>query len=137
MWQRNYVDLNLNEKTIYTMKNCYMLAIGLLFGFACHAQEDKNNGLKVVRTEPNGIVIYEAQGVETVEAKPATPQVVEREAAPTFLQLTIPELEVRLYQINMKLQLAKDEEDPERIAIYEEHVRQTTERIEALKKDNK
>lgn len=113
-----------------------MLAVGLLFGFACHAQEGKNNGLKVVRTEPNGIVIYEAQGVETVEAKSATPQVAEREAAPTFEQLTIPELEVWLYQVNVKLQLAKDKENAEDIAVYEEHVRRASERIEALKKNN-
>ncbi len=113
-----------------------MLAASLMFAVVCQAQEGKSSDPKLVRTESNGVMIYEAQGVEKVEKLPLKPQ-VERQAAPTFLELTVPELEERLYHINLKLQLAKDKEDAEGIATYEEHVKQTTERIQALKNGNK
>ncbi len=105
-----------------------MLAAALVCAFVSHAQETKS-APKLVRTEPNGVMIYEAQGVESVEATPVRPVVVERQQAPTFEQLSKAELQDRLHDVERKLQLARDEEDPERIATYEQEKTRVTERI--------
>ncbi|AWH85373.1 hypothetical protein HYN59_09720 [Flavobacterium album] len=107
-----------------------MLAAALMLTLVCHAQESKS-ALKVVKTEPNGVVIYEAQGVERPLDAPA-PQVV-REAAPTFLELSQSELETRLYDVDRKLTLAKERQDAESISVYENEKQRVLERIEVVK----
>lgn len=109
-----------------------MLAVTLMLAFVCHAQENKS-GVKVVRTEPNGVVIYESVGVANPQEASATPFVQVREAAPTFLELSQSELESRLYDVDRKLTLAREEEDPERITVYEQEKQRVLQRIEAVK----
>lgn len=108
-----------------------MLVAILAFAFTCQAQEDKGKG-KLVRTEPNGVEIYEAPGVVRPEDAVITAQPIVRTPAPTFLELSKSELETRLYDVERKLTLAREEEDPERIAVYEDEKQKTLDRIEAV-----
>jgi uncharacterized protein YqiB (DUF1249 family) len=113
------------------MKKCYVLIAALFFTLASQAQEAKKSG-KVVRTEPNGIVVYEAQGVEAVEEVRVVPQPIVRQEAPKFSELTVPELEERLRHTDAKLAKAIEDENAEAVERYTAGREEVLERIKLL-----
>jgi hypothetical protein len=111
------------------MKRKYMLLAILMIGFASYSQEDSRVG-KVVRTEPDGVVIHEAAGVDRPQDNLTVTTAV-REQAPALFDLSIDDLRLRLEQIQGKLNQVKleDSENAEQIYLYEQQVQEVKNRI--------
>lgn len=112
------------------MKKKYLIVMILMNVFLAHAQESGQK-IKNPHTQPNGVVVYEAPGVEKVQdVKPVVPA----RTAVTLSDLSLQELEERLYFIDEKIKKEKQEgSGPHQITLYEEQRKLTAERIRVVK----
>lgn len=103
--------------------------------FLSYAQENGKAG-KIVRTEPNGVIVHEAAGVEGAQAitKKADAAIATERVAPSLTDLSVTELEERLNYIDKKLAHEKENgNDQEQLDIYIEQRKAVEERIKVVK----
>lgn len=107
-----------------------MLIVACMCAIASYGQESKSSG-KVVRTEPNGVVVYEAKGVQGKSNRKVAAPVV-RSSAPTLDELSLEELKERLYHIEQKLEKAQEDGNSEDVSRYKEARKTVVSRIEEI-----
>lgn len=113
------------------MKRRYITVISIMFACFSYAQE-KGSGT-ILRVEPNGVVVHKPVDVEhTLGIKPEPVSPKEKKARPvrTLEDLSLEELEERLYHIDLKMENSEPSDDFNR---YKEQKQLTEDRIRNIK----
>ncbi len=121
------------------MKRIHLAVISLMCGVFAYSQE-KNSGT-ILRVEPSGIVVYKPVDMEQtlgIKSEAVVP-VTEERIVPvrTLDDLSVEELEERLYYIELKLEKAINEDNTDDIIRYKEEKQQTEARIQNNKQKTK
>lgn len=126
-------------KFLIIMKRIHLAVISLMCGVFAYSQE-KNSGT-ILRVEPSGIVVYKPVDMEQtlgIKSEAVVP-VTEERIVPvrTLDDLSVEELEERLYYIELKLEKAINEDNTDDIIRYKEEKQQTEARIQNNKQKTK
>ncbi len=121
------------------MKHTYLTIISLMC--ACFSFSQDKDSRTILRVEPSGVVVYKPIDMEqTLGIKPEiVSPVAEEKVIPvkTIDDLSVEELEERLYYIDIKLEKAISEDNTDDVIRYKEEKQKTKNRIQNNKKTSK
>mgnify|MGYP003407422216 FL=1 len=109
------------------MKKKYFIVIALVMTFSSYSQDQK-----ILRTEPNGVVVYKPIDVETTQG--IVKEDFKTNPSRSINDLTVEELNDMLYYLNLKIKsIEQTTENASSLDSYIEERQQVRKRIQTLK----
>lgn len=109
------------------MKKKYFIVVALVITFSSYSQEQK-----ILRTEPNGVIVYKPIDVETTQG--IVKEEFKTNASRSINDFTLEELTNMLYYVNLKIKnIEETSENASSLDSYIEQRQQIRKRIQTFK----